>query len=199
MKPGFLQFKNHLQKDGECFLIENFLKKEEADSYYNQLFKDVNWREDEITLFGRKVMQPRLVAWYADPGKRLRYSGLTLEPNKWLSSLTKIKQNLQEFCNHEFNGVLVNLYRNQKDSNGWHSDDEKELGKEPLIASLSLGETRDFLLKHKKDEDLKIKIPLKAGSLLIMGGKSQQCWKHCLPKRTPELGPRINLTFRKIF
>lgn len=143
-------------------------------------------------------MQPRLVAWYGDRHLKYKYSGLELLALEWTSELLSLKHKIENFCLQSFNSVLLNLYRNQNDSNGWHSDDEKELGEDPYIASVSLGQQRDFILKHKNQPELKVKIALQSGSLLIMKGSCQKYWKHTLPKRTGPLGPRINLTYRKI-
>lgn len=189
---------NLLPLEGESFYFPNFISSEKAQSYFEFILKETSWREEKIKLFGREIMQPRKIAWVGDPGVTIRYSGLILQPEPWSASLQEIRELLQDSCKEKFNGVLINLYRNQNDSMGWHSDDEKELGSKPIIASLSLGETREFQLKHKTESRLKVKINLEHGSLLLMKGETQKFWKHSLPKKTRPLGPRINLTFRKM-
>ena len=189
---------NLLPKQGEVYYLPGFLSAEESLGFYHRLLEEIEWLEKPIMIFGKKMMQPRLVAWHGDKDASYKYSGLKLTPKPWTSDLLDLKQRVEESCKSSFNSVLLNLYRNETDSNGWHADDEPELGDNPIIASLSFGETRDFLLKHKTQKDLKTKIPLENGSLLIMRGETQRFWKHCLPKRTRNLEPRINLTFRLI-
>jgi alkylated DNA repair dioxygenase AlkB len=189
---------NLLPKDGETYYYQDFLDPSLAKELMKHFENTLDWRSDRIRIFGKWVMQPRLVAWYGDPDAEYTYSGLKHMPNPWTPELKKLKKQIETFSGDSFNSVLANLYRNGKDSNGWHSDNEKELGTHPVIASLSLGETRDFLLKHKKTDE-KIKIPLESGSLLLMKAGTQENWKHTLPKRTRALGPRINLTFRKVY
>ncbi len=189
---------NLLPKDGCVFYYSQFLNQNNIKKVFDELLKKTPWREEEITLFGKKVMQPRLFSWHADPGITYKYSGLQLTPEPWTPLLLRLKKSVEEPSEETFNSVLINLYRDQKDSNGWHSDDEKELGPQPTIASLSLGQARDFHLKHKKEDLGTLKIHLEPGSLLIMKGVTQKFWKHSIPKRSRPLQPRINLTFRKI-
>lgn len=189
---------NLLPEQGEVFYFPEFLSPEDSQLAFNRLNGETPWRSEEIVLFGRSVMQPRLFAWYSDPGLSYGYSGLKMEILPWTPFLLDLKKRVEVKCKRHFNSVLLNLYRNEKDSNGWHSDDESELGPQPFIASLSLGEERDFLMKHKIDKEKKLKLSLASGSLLTMSGDSQKYWKHCLPKRSRPLGPRINLTFREI-
>ena len=151
------------------------------------------------------VKEPRLTAWYGQPGLTYTYSGKAMSPLPWTESLLKIKTDIEkELTNHsittDFTSVLINKYRDGKDSLGWHSDNEKELGIEPTIASISLGETRDFDLRLEDDYDKQIRIGLSSGSLLVMRGKTQELWQHQIPKRSPRKFtlPRINLTFRHI-
>ncbi len=193
-----MSYENLLPEGGELFYFPQFLTREESQYYFEELFASTKWQEKEIKIFGKLRPQPRLIDWVADDGLSYSYSGLRLEPHSWSQDLMEVKKRLEDFTHYHFNSVLLNLYRNQYDSNGWHSDDEKELGEQPMIASLSLGESRDFLIKHKDKKHLSFKIHLTSGSLLIMKGDCQKFWKHCLPKRTRELGPRINLTFRNI-
>jgi len=158
---------------------------------------DTAWREEEITVYGKSYLQPRLSAWYGDLA--YSYSGIRLEPLPWTPTLLDIKHQVETLVKHQFNSVLLNYYRDQNDSMGMHSDDERELGPRPVIASLSLGEERTFLLKHKSRKDLKtVKLALAAGSLLVMQGQTQQYWRHGINKERRACAPRINLTFRSI-
>lgn len=164
-----------------------------------RLLVDVPWRAEHIVLWGKRVAQPRLTAWYGDAQRAYRYSGLHLTPLPWAGLLLEIKRAVEAHSGVEFNSVLLNLYRHQRDSMGLHSDDEPELGERPVIASLSLGETRTLVFKHKRDTSLKrVRLPLESGSLLLMQGNTQHCWKHGIDKQTQPCGPRVNLTFRRI-
>lgn len=188
---------NLLPLDGEAYFLKNFLDADRSNELMRVLESSLNWKEEKVRIFGKWIMQPRKVAWYGDPGTDYTYSGLKHSPDVWTKELLSLKSMVEEKLSESFNSVLANLYRNERDSNGWHSDNEKELGENPVIASLSFGETREFLMRHKQ-KDFKLKIPLETGSLLVMKGGTQAFWKHTLPKRTRRLGPRINLTFRKI-
>jgi alkylated DNA repair dioxygenase AlkB len=161
-----------------------------------QLIEEISWRQDEIVLFGRPILQPRLVCWMADPGIALRYSGLTIEATSWAEPLTYIKHLIETKTGYRFNGVLLNYYRHGTDSMGWHADDEPELGPDPVIASISLGAERKFQLKPKSGPSAVQTILLEHGSLLLMGTGSQRYYKHQVPKVSRPIGPRINLTFR---
>ena len=187
--------------DGEVNLFPDFLSEAERSIYLERLKTEIEWKHEPILMFGKLVMQPRLTAWYGDPGARYRYSGMTQDPLMWIDALFKLKSKIEQQTGASFNAVLLNQYRNQKDSMGWHRDNEKELGLEPVIASLSLGETRRFLLrKHASVSTVRETeaIELTGGSLLIMKGRSQSEWEHSLPKTTQSRGLRINLTFRLI-
>lgn len=175
-----------------------FFDKNEADSIYDTLLKEVPWQHDEIKIFGKTHLQPRLTALYGDIEKTYSYSNITMQPNQWNPLLEKIKSCVEIATNSKFTSVLLNYYRDGKDSNGWHADNEKELGKSPVIASLSFGENRIFQLKHNTDENLKKSIILEHGSLLLMKGTTQHFWKHQIPKTNKLIGSRINLTFRFI-
>ena len=152
-------------------------------------------------MFGKLVQEPRLTAWYCDEGKIYTYSGKTQMPNAWHPTLLEIKNKIETVSeiSAKYNSVLCNLYRNGNDSMGWHSDDEKELAQNPIIASVNLGETRRFLFRHKHDKTLKHELLLTHGSLLIMSGTMQHFWQHAVPKEPKKTEARINLTFRKIF
>lgn len=168
-----------------------------SDQLFTQLQKEIQWRQDSITIFGKTHLQPRLIAWYGD--KNYTYSGLTMHRNDWLDFLLYIKAKIEPLANHQFNSVLLNYYRNGQDSMGWHSDNEPELGKNPVIASVSFGGVRRFMLKSRdKKNPAKTEINLTDGSLLVMGGETQHYWLHQIPKTTKLVAPRINLTFRWI-
>lgn len=184
--------------DAELEYFPNFLNKEKADLLLEKLLKEVPWQQQNIKLFGKEIPQPRLTAFYAEQGISYTYSGLQLKPNSFSTELWELKQKTQELSGFDFNTCLANLYRHGNDSMGWHADDEKVLGKNPVIASISLGGIRRFQFKHKTNKDLKENIELQHGSLLIMKGSMQHFWKHQLPKTKKEVAPRINLTFRKI-
>lgn len=150
-------------------------------------------------MFGKWIDQPRLTAWYADPGLSYTYSGLEWEPMEWNDILLDLKSIVENYAQYSFNSVLLNLYRDGKDSMGWHSDDEPELGKNPVIASLSFGQSRMFHLKHRFDKSTeKVRMELVNGSLLVMRGTTQHFWHHQIPKSKRPLQTRINLTFRQI-
>ena len=164
-----------------------------------RMIDETPWRSESVTVWGKTFQQPRLIAWYGDEGQRYSYSGIGLEPLPWTSTLLGVRAVVQAVSDEQFNSVLLNYYRNHRDSMGFHSDDERELGPAPTIASLSLGATRTFVLKHKLREDVKpVRLDLTPGSLLIMKGQTQRYWKHGIDKQTKPCGPRVNLTFRRI-
>lgn len=167
--------------------------------YKDALLAQTPWRQEKIRIRGKEHWQPRLVSWYGDPGAVYSYSGITLHPHEWTDTLLQIKHDVEASIQHRFNSVLLNLYRNESDSIGWHSDDEAELGESPVIASLSFGATRIFKLKHKTGNTQKpISIELTDGSLLIMAGSTQKYWLHGIEKTRKSKDRRINLTFRNI-
>ena len=179
--------------------IENFFDLDQSKSYMNHLTNIVKWRSEKIKMFGKEIVTKKRIAWYADEGKSYTYSGSTFHPDQWNELLLEIKKHVEQYIKFQFNSVLLNEYPNGKVGMGWHSDDERELGTDPIIASLSFGANRDFIFKHKTDKSFEnIKIHLKNGSLLLMMGSTQHHWKHSLPKRLKVREPRINLTFRKI-
>ena len=179
--------------------IENVFNAKETKIYMDKLFTDVLWRREKIIMWGKEIVTKRRIAWYADKGKSYTYSGATFHPSNWNQDLLKIKKRVESLSHVLFNSVLLNEYKNGEVGMGWHSDDEKELGKNPVIASVSFGANRDFLFKHKFDKNHdKIKVHLQTGSLLLMLGSTQHYWKHSIPKRLKVKDPRINLTFRNI-
>ncbi|MEO6289055.1 MAG: alpha-ketoglutarate-dependent dioxygenase AlkB [Ginsengibacter sp.] len=184
-------------QDADLVHVENFFPKEEADSLYTQLLNNTYWKETKTTVYGKEHDTPRLTAWYGDLGTDYTFSGNKMDPFPWTNDLHFIKEKVDKEAGVTFNSVLLNLYRTGKDSVGWHRDNEKEFGNNPVIASVSFGETRPFHLKHKfKKEIEKLIIPLKHGSLLIMKGTTQHYWEHQIPKTVKNISPRINLTFR---
>lgn len=164
-----------------------------------KLLNEIEWQQEPIRIYGKVMPQPRLIAWYGDPGKRYSYSGISLTPLPWTDLLREIKLRVEDCADTRFNSVFLNLYRNQNDSMGFHSDDERELGPKPTIASVTFGATRIFVMKHKKIAEMaSVKIPLEAGSVLLMKGTTQHFWKHGILKQTRPCGARVNLTFRTI-
>ncbi len=169
-----------------------------ADTLMQKLIENTAWRQERITVYGKPYLQPRLSAWHGEVG--YRYSGIRLEPNPWTPLLADLRQRIEALTGLEFNSVLLNYYRNQADSMGMHSDDERELGPEPAIASLSLGAERRFVLRHRRRRDLEtLRLPLPSGSLLLMQGSTQQNWRHGIAKQTRSCGARVNLTFRYVY
>jgi alkylated DNA repair dioxygenase AlkB len=183
--------------DGELRLVEGFLSASKAATRFQSLQSELDWQEEALVIAGRQVMVPRLVCWYGDPGARYRYSGVSHEPAPWTPALAQLREEVEQRSGSRFNSVLGNLYRTGQDSMGWHADKEKELGPDPVIASLSLGATRRFLLRHNRTRE-QIELSLTDGSLLIMGGRLQHAWRHCVPKAPRGAEARINLTFRLI-
>lgn len=168
---------------------------------YDRLMQDLidttEWRQERITVYGKSHLQPRLSAWHGD--RSYRYSGIRLEPVPWTPLLQRLRRRVEGLTGLEFNSVLLNYYRDHNDSMGMHSDDERELGPQPAIASLSLGENRNFVLRHRQRKDLPtFRLPLESGSLLLMQGETQQYWRHGINRLKRACGPRLNLTFRKI-
>jgi alkylated DNA repair dioxygenase AlkB len=176
----------------------NFIDREKSNMLYEKLINEIPWQQDDITVFGKTHPQPRLTALFGNEGKPYCYSNIVMQPHAWSPLLMFIKMELEKVCDENFTTVLLNLYRNGKDSNGWHSDNEKELGRNPIIASISFGAERAFHFQHNSIAEAKQKIILENGSLLLMKGETQHFWKHQIPKTTKEIGSRINLTFRII-
>lgn len=174
-----------------------FLPPNRADELLTVLWRELPWSQFEIRLFGRRRLQPRLSAWCSDPGTSYQYSGLRLSPTPWHPLLDSLRGELEAVLGARFNSVLANAYRDGRDSMGWHADDEPELGREPMIASVSLGETRRFLVRKKSGGSPR-EAQLEHGSLLLMSGHSQSLTVHSVPKTSKPRGLRINLTYRLI-
>jgi len=184
--------------DANVLFYEAFFSEEESQSYFKVLQEKIAWKQQELTMFGKQIMIPRLIAWYGDDGKNYSYSGIEHESLAWTDELLKIKVRVEAVAKIRFNSVLLNLYRDENDSVGWHSDDESELGQDPVIASISFGEVRQFQFKHRENDTLRQSIDLTSGSLLMMKGSTQHNWKHRIPKTKTAKGARMNLTFRVI-
>jgi alkylated DNA repair dioxygenase AlkB len=181
--------------DGELFFMQQLPLTLSNAEIMRRLREETAWKAETIFLFGREVAQPRLSAWYG--AARYTYSGRTFTPLPFTPLQLAIKQAVEAASGKRFNSVLLNYYRDEQDSMGFHSDDEPELGREPAIASVSFGATRTFILKHKKQAKT-VKLDLVDGSMLLMAGKLQHCWRHGINKERKPCGPRINLTFRLI-
>ena len=184
--------------DADIEYYPNFFKNDRADELFEKLRKEIPWQQDNIKVYGKTHPQPRLSALFGNEGKSYSYSNIVMQPHHWNPLLVFIKNEIEEICQENFTTVLLNYYRDGKDSNGWHADNEKELGRNPVIASVSFGAERYFQLQHNFIKEQKLKIKLEHGSLLIMKGSTQHFWKHQIPKTNVAIGPRINLTFRII-
>lgn len=185
--------------DADITYFPSYFTTKESDLLYKNLIEKIGWEQQKITIFGKTMNEPRLTAFYGDNNKDYSYSGIRLKPTFWNDDLLLIKSRIEQTTNNIFSSVLLNYYRDGSDSMGWHADDEKELGKNPVIASVSFGATRNFQLKHNHRKDLKkVAIQLSHGSLLLMKGTTQHYWKHQIPKSMKPMSPRINLTFRLI-
>ena len=183
--------------DAEIEYYPDFFSSAKANELLLKLQNEIPWQQDDITVYGKSHAQPRLTALFGNDGKPYGYSNIVMQPHHWSPLIIFIKEEVEKICNENFTTVLLNLYRDGQDSNGWHADNEKELGRNPVIASVSFGAERVFQLKHNQLE-LKQNIVLQHGSLLIMKGTTQHFWKHQIPKTKKEIEPRINLTFRII-
>jgi len=198
MPELFKTDKNLLPFNGDVLLFENFFLKEESEKYFNHLLNEIKWKQEPIIIFGKEVMQPRLTAWYGNADKPYTYSGLTMQPNAWTKQLLEIKNKIETVSEVKFTSALLNFYRDGKDSMGWHRDNEKELGLNPVIGSVSFGTSRIFKLRNYKDKNIVKSIELTNGSFLLMRGETQHYWEHALPKTSKPKGARINITFRTI-
>ena len=184
--------------DARLRYYQNLFSEEVANVYFNTFFEQIPWQQDDVKVFGKVYAQPRLTSLHSNSLNTYTYSGLTLRPQPMTDELLELLEQIQKVSQHDFNCVLLNLYRDGTDSNGWHADNEKELGKHPQIASFSFGATRFFHFKHRKIKSERYKIELQNGSLLLMEGAMQEHWLHQIPKTKKQLQPRINLTFRNI-
>lgn len=170
----------------------------EADALFARLRAGIDWRQEEVVIFGERRRVPRLVAWHGDPGAAYTYSGVRHEPEPWTDALLEVRARVEGLSGHGFSAVLLNLYRSGADGMGWHADDEPELGRDPVVASVSLGATRRFRMRHRRRKEQALELQLGHGSLLVMEGATQHHWVHSVPKTARAVGERINLTFRRI-
>jgi len=195
----FSKEKQHFKlPNAELIYIPQFYSTEKSNLYFKIIETETNWQHDDITVFGKTYKQPRLTALYGESDQSYSYSNIVMHPEPFTNTLQEIKDNVASISNFNFNTLLINLYRDGNDSNGWHADNEKELGEKPIIASLSFGEERPFHFKHRTIKTQRHKLILEHGSLLIMKGEMQQYWLHQIAKTKKQIKPRINLTFRKL-
>ncbi len=187
-----------LPHHGEVRYYRNFFDKEKSDLWFNVLLSEIRWKQEPVKIFGREIMQPRLTAWYGDENRDYTYSGITMNASPWIEPLAEMKHELEKIANTTFTSALLNLYRDGNDAIGWHRDNEKMLGKEPVIASVSLGAERIFQLREYHSKSNTVSVLLEHGSLLLMSGESQQFWEHRLPRKSKLHAARINITFREV-
>jgi alkylated DNA repair dioxygenase AlkB len=188
---------NRLPKDGMVNYYGKVLASKEADQYFDLLMQNILWENDEVIIFSKHIITKRKTAWYGDSDYSYTYSNTTKQALAWTKELSQLKQIVEEVAETKFNSCLLNLYHNGNEGMGWHSDDEKSLGKNNTIASLSFGAERNFSFKHKHTKQI-VSFVLEHGSLLIMKDTTQTNWLHSLPKSKSVARPRINLTFRTI-
>lgn len=184
--------------DADITYYPNFISIAEANQIFERLLQETPWQQDDIKVFGKIYAQPRLTALYGTNQKTYSYSNIEMIPHALTPTLINLKKRVDETCQADFTTMLLNYYRDGKDSNGWHADNEKELGTNPIIASLSFGQERFFHLKHRTNKALKHKLLLQHGSLLLMKGTTQHHWLHQIPKTAKQIQGRINITFRII-
>ena len=186
--------------DSDISIYQDHFDSEIAGNLLRELTEEIPWVQNKIRFYGKESLVPRLESWHGDEGMSYTYSGIKMDAKPWTKNLLMIKESIEPIAKTTFNSVLINYYRDGKDRVAWHSDDEKELGKNPVIASVSLGAERKFKLRHKKykENQLQHEIFLQNGSLLLMSGSTQHHWLHEIPRTAKPIGPRINLTFRVI-
>jgi alkylated DNA repair dioxygenase AlkB len=184
--------------DAELSFYPDWLDAATAAQWLQALVAQTPWQQPQLMLYGRAVTVPRLVAWYSDADVRYGYSGHTHQALPWTPLLAQIRADLEQRLGQRFNGVLLNYYRDGQDSMGWHSDDEAELGRDPVIASLNLGGTRRFDLRRVGENRIAHSLSLTDGSLLVMAGSTQHHWQHQVAKTRSLCAPRLNMTFRLV-
>ena len=185
-------------QDGDLRYLNDFLTQDQADHYFAVLRDSLDWQQDYIQMYGKRMKVPRLQAWYGSPESAHDYTNMSRHPQPMGQALNALRQQCEQICQVSFNGVLANYYRDGQDSVAWHADDEPELHPQPLIASVSLGEARDFDLRHNITRQ-RLRMRLEHGSLLIMAGTLQQYWQHTIAKSRTAQGARINLTYRYVY
>lgn len=195
-----LNFQNPIIKleDAELLYHPAFFNKAESDRIFKTLLESIEWKQDKIIMYGKELPLPRLSAWYGDNNKPYTYSGITLNPLPWTDELLRIKEKIEAVAQVTFSSVLLNRYRDGQDYVGWHTDAEKELGKNPVIGSVNFGATRKFQLRRIDNHKDKFEVELKHGTFLVMAGTMQHYWQHQVPKTALKIGERVNLTFRVI-
>lgn len=191
------EIENILPYDGEVYYHGRIVNSQEAQYYYDRFMETIEWRNDEAVVFGKRIQTKRKVAWYGDHPYLYTYSNTTKKALPWTPELLALKQKAEELTGTVFNSCLLNLYHDGQEGMAWHSDNEKSLGVNTVIASLSFGAERKFAFKHKNTKAM-LALQLEAGSLLVMQGTTQTYWLHRLPPTTKVLRPRVNLTFRTI-
>lgn len=184
--------------NADVVLYVGFFSKPDSDKLFTELLNGTKWRQDKMKLYGKEIDLPRQTAWYGDNDKDYTFSGISMSPEPWTPTLLSIKGKIEEAAGTSFNSVLLNHYRSGSDSISWHTDAERELGKNPVIASVTFGDARRFMLRHINNKDIKTEVELTHGSLLVMGGETQHFWQHQVPKTKANVESRINLTFRQI-
>jgi alkylated DNA repair dioxygenase AlkB len=178
--------------------LAQFCVADEARRWLSRLQDEIPWERHRLRLFGREVEAPRLSCWIGDAEAVYRYSGTRFAPRGWTPACAELRDRLAAQVGGKYNSVLCNFYRDGRDSMGWHSDDESDLGRQPRIASLSFGAARRFRLRHRRDPALRLEIDLEPGSILLMAGETQRNYRHDLPKTARPVGARLNLTFRHV-
>ncbi len=189
--------KNILPYDGESYYFGKVFNSENSSHYFDRLVRTISWKNDEVIIFGKRIITKRETAWYGDDGCEYVYSGISRKPMPWTNELSELKKMAEKISENKFNSCLLNLYHDGDEGMSWHSDDESSLGKDIVIASISFGAERKFVFRHKKTKE-KISTILEDGSLLVMKGQTLFNWHHALPKSKKIKQPRINLTFRRI-
>lgn len=186
-----------IDQDGELYLEQHYLPPIQANTLHQELLDELIWHEETMRIYGKSIRSPRRVCWYGDLNAVYTYSGIRHTPLPWPKSLLALRNKVQQFTGKSLNAVLGNHYRDGNDSMGWHADKEKELGSTPFIASLSLGDSRVFKIRHNKTKET-VSVELNSGSLLLMCGKLQKNWRHSVPKTKRHKHARINLSFRYV-
>ena len=194
---GFDHQLNILPCDGEVYYFSELIDDAKATLLFTELLENISWEHDELVIYGKHITTKRKTAWYGDNALKYSYSNTTKTALPWIPALIGLKKLVEERSQATFNSCLLNLYHTGEEGMAWHSDDEKELGSKPIIASVSLGAERKFVFKHKVSKE-SVSHHLEQGSLLLMKGSTQQHWQHSLPKTKKVTEPRINLTFRTI-
>jgi alkylated DNA repair dioxygenase AlkB len=184
--------------DAKVIIYRNFFDLQKSCEIFQILLNEIKWRQDSMKLYGKEIDLPRKTAWYGDRDKSYTFSGIHLNPEPWIPILLQVKERIEEVAEVQFNSVLLNLYRHGNDGISWHTDAEPELGKNPVIGSVSFGGTRRFMFRHRQNQNLKAEVELTHGSFLLMTGETQHFWQHQIPKTPRKVEPRINLTFRVI-